>query len=115
HPREFEELQASVKEKLTVSGDLVDRVKSTLQSKLRDNEISGEVNGRVKSMYSIWTKLRRQEIDIGQVYDYIGFRIITNNVKDCYAGLGIIHQMWRPVPGRIKDYIAMPKPNSYQS
>ena len=115
HPREFEELQASVKEKLSVSGDLVDRVKSTLQSKLRDNEISGEVNGRVKSMYSIWTKLRRQEIDIGQVYDYIGFRIITNNVKDCYAGLGIIHQMWRPVPGRIKDYIAMPKPNFYQS
>src|SRR5881397_2552667 len=115
HPREFEELQESVKQKLSVSGDLVDRVNGTLQTKLRDNEISGDVNGRVKSMFSIWTKLRRQEIDIGQVYDYIGFRIITNSVKDCYAALGIIHQMWRPVPGRIKDYIAMPKPNFYQS
>src|SRR5918912_3598546 len=66
-------------------------------------------------MFSIWTKLQRQEIDIGQLYDYIGFRIITSSVKDCYASLGIIHQMWRPVPGRIKDYIAMPKPNFYQS
>src|SRR5207237_3826412 len=65
--------------------------------------------------FSIWTKLRRQEIDIRQLYDYVGFRIITNSVKDCYAALGIIHQMWRPVPGRIKDYIAMPKPNFYQS
>src|SRR5436189_5316570 len=115
HPREFEDLQESVNEKLTVSGDLVGRIKDTLQTKLRDSEISGDVNGRVKSMFSIWTKLRRQEIDIGQVYDYIGFRIITGSVKDCYAALGIIHQMWRPVPGRIKDYIAMPKPNFYQS
>src|SRR5213594_1598587 len=115
HPREFEDLQNSVNEKLSVSGDLVERIKGTLQTKLRDNEISGDVNGRVKSMHSIWTKLRRQEIDIGQVYDYIGFRIITGNIKDCYAALGIIHQMWRPVPGRIKDYIAMPKPNFYQS
>jgi guanosine-3',5'-bis(diphosphate) 3'-pyrophosphohydrolase len=115
HPREFDDLQNSVNEKLSVSGDLVDRIKTTLQSKLTESEIPGDVYGRVKSMYSIWTKLRRQEIDIGQLYDYIGFRIITPAVKDCYAALGIIHQMWRPVPGRIKDYIAMPKPNFYQS
>ncbi len=115
HPREFEDLQNSVNEKLSVSGDLVERIKTTLHGKLRESELSGEVFGRVKSMYSIWSKLRRQEIDIGQLYDYIGFRIITANIKDCYASLGIIHQMWRPVPGRIKDYIAMPKPNFYQS
>ncbi len=115
HPREFDDLQNSVNEKVSLSGDLVDRIKTTLQGQLRDNDISGEVFGRVKSMYSIWSKLRRQEIDIGQLYDYIGFRIITATVKDCYGGLGIIHQMWRPVPGRIKDYIAMPKPNFYQS
>jgi GTP diphosphokinase / guanosine-3',5'-bis(diphosphate) 3'-diphosphatase len=66
-------------------------------------------------MYSIWLKLRRQGIDIGQIYDYLAFRITTGSVKDCYAALGIIHQTWRPVPGRIKDYIAMPKPNFYQS
>src|SRR5438445_6084829 len=115
HPREFEDLQKSVSEKLTVSADLVERIKTTLQTKLRDNEISGDVNGRVKSMLSIWSKLQKQEIDIGQLYDYIGYRIISDNVKDCYAALGIIHQMWRPVPGRIKDYIAMPKPNFDQS
>src|SRR5881227_2897095 len=115
HPREHEELHRAMTEKLAVSGDLVGRIKATLAKKLGENEIHGEVNGRVKSTYSIWTKLRRQEIDIGQLYDYIGFRIITGSVKDCYAALGIIHQMWRPVPGRIKDYIAMPKPNFYQS
>src|SRR5437763_2423262 len=115
HPREHEELDRAITEKLSVSGDLVGRIKTTLSRALRDNDIDGAVYGRVKSTYSIWTKLRRQEIDIGQLYDYIGFRIITGSVKDCYAALGIIHQMWRPVPGRIKDYIAMPKPNFYQS
>jgi GTP pyrophosphokinase len=115
HPREFEDLQKAVNDKLAVSGVLTERVKTTLTSKLGENAIPGDVYGRVKSMYSIWSKMRRQEIDIGQLYDYLAFRIITPNVKDCYACLGIIHQMWRPVPGRIKDYIAMPKPNFYQS
>jgi GTP diphosphokinase / guanosine-3',5'-bis(diphosphate) 3'-diphosphatase len=115
NPREYDELSKAVSEKLAVSGDVVDRIKETLDSKLSDNEIAGDVYGRVKSMHSIWSKLRRQEIDIGQLYDYLAFRIITTSVKDCYACLGIIHQMWRPVPGRIKDYIAMPKPNFYQS
>jgi len=115
HPKESEDLQKAVSEKMAVSGDVVDRIKGTLIRKLKENEIEAEVTGRVKSMYSIWSKLRRQEIDIGQLYDYLAFRIIGASVKDCYAGLGIIHQMWRPVPGRIKDYIAMPKPNFYQS
>lgn len=115
HPREYEDLENAVNEKLAVSGDLVERIKTTLSNKLKENEIEGEVYGRVKSMHSIWSKLKRQEIDIGQLYDYLAFRIINPSVKDCYACLGIIHQMWRPVPGRIKDYIAMPKPNFYQS
>jgi GTP pyrophosphokinase len=115
HGRESEELQRAVDEKMAVSADVVGRIKKTLDQKLKANEIEGEVYGRVKSMYSIWSKLRRQDIDIGQLYDYLAFRIITPSVKDCYAALGIIHQMWRPVPGRIKDYIAMPKPNFYQS
>ena len=115
HPREFDELQTAVSEKLAVSGDVVERIRETLSRKLGENGIEGEVYGRVKSMHSIWTKLQRQGIDIGQLYDYLAFRIITPDVKDCYACLGIIHQTWRPVPGRIKDYIAMPKPNFYQS
>ncbi|HET7710613.1 MAG TPA: bifunctional (p)ppGpp synthetase/guanosine-3',5'-bis(diphosphate) 3'-pyrophosphohydrolase, partial [Thermoanaerobaculia bacterium] len=115
HPREYEDLRRAVDEKMAVSGDIVQRLKETLERKLRENDIQGEVYGRVKSMHSIFTKLRRQEIDIGQLYDYLAFRIIAANVRDCYGCLGIIHQMWRPVPGRIKDYIAMPKPNFYQS
>ena len=115
HPREFEELNRAVSDKLSVSAEVVEGVKETLSRKLRENEIPGDVHGRLKSMYSIWSKMRRQEIDIGQLYDFVAFRIITPSVKDCYACLGIIHQMWRPVPGRIKDYIAMPKPNFYQS
>ncbi len=115
HPREYEDLNKSVSEKLAVSGDVVDRIRATLTKKLTENDIRGEVYGRVKSIHSIWQKLRRQEIDIGQLYDYLAFRITTSSVKDCYGCLGIIHQMWRPVPGRIKDYIAMPKPNFYQS
>ena len=115
HAREFEELNKAVKDKISLSSDVVERIKATLQKKLQENEIEGEVSGRVKSMYSIWSKMRRQEIDIGQLYDYLAFRIVTPGIKDTYAALGIIHQMWRPVPGRIKDYIAMPKPNFYQS
>jgi GTP diphosphokinase / guanosine-3',5'-bis(diphosphate) 3'-diphosphatase len=115
HPRESDELYKAVAEKLSVSGEVVDRIKTTLTQKLRENDIKCEVYGRTKSMHSIFAKLRRQDIDIGQLYDYLAFRIITTSVKDCYAALGIIHQMWRPVPGRIKDYIAMPKPNFYQS
>jgi len=115
HPREFEELTRAVSEKLAVSSEIVEHLKGTLTNKLLESDIEGEVFGRVKSVYSIWSKMRRQEIDIGQLYDYIAFRIITPSIRDCYACLGIIHQMWRPVPGRIKDYIAMPKPNFYQS
>ena len=115
HAREYEDLHKAVDAKMAVSGDVVERIKRTLDAKLKENEIEGDVYGRVKSMYSIWLKLRRQDIDIGQLYDYLAFRIITPTVKDTYAALGIIHQMWRPVPGRIKDYIAMPKPNFYQS
>ena len=99
-----------------MSGDIVERIKATLdQQAATRTSIDGDVCGRVKSMYSIWTKLRRQEIDIGQLYDYLAFRIVTASLKDYLRALGIIHQMWRPVPGRIKDYIAMPKPNFYQS
>jgi guanosine-3',5'-bis(diphosphate) 3'-pyrophosphohydrolase len=115
HPREYEELARAVEEKLAVSGQFVDRIKNTLAARLHENGIECEVYGRLKSMYSIHTKMRKQEIDIGQLYDYLAFRIITSSVKDCYGALGFVHQMWRPVPGRIKDYIAMPKPNFYQS
>src|SRR5204862_4758274 len=73
------------------------------------------IDGRVKRLYSIWLKLKAQKIDLEQVYDFVALRVVTPSVKDCYAALGIIHQTWSPVPGRIKDFIAMPRPNGYQS
>ena len=74
-----------------------------------------QLDGRIKRLYSIHLKLKRQKIDLERVYDFVALRIITQSVKDCYAALGIIHQTWSPVPGRIKDFIAMPRPNGYQS
>ena len=115
HPREYAELTTAVNEKMEVSAEIVERLRTTIVEKMKESEIEVEVGGRVKALHSIWMKLRRQGIDIGQIYDYLAFRITTGSVKDCYAALGIIHQTWRPVPGRIKDYIAMPKPNFYQS
>jgi len=115
HPREYRELQKAVKEKLAVSSDIVERIRTTLEETMHASQIDAEVRGRVKSTHSIHQKLRRQGIDIGQLYDYLAFRIVVPTIKDCYSALGMIHQMWRPVPGRIKDYIAMPKPNFYQS
>ncbi|HUO85104.1 MAG TPA: bifunctional (p)ppGpp synthetase/guanosine-3',5'-bis(diphosphate) 3'-pyrophosphohydrolase [Thermoanaerobaculia bacterium] len=114
-PREFDELQEAIQEKMRVSKDIVEQIRRTLQDRLEENGIQAAVYGRIKSISSIHLKLKRQGIDIGQLYDYLAFRVIGENIRDCYASLGIIHQRWRPVPGRIKDYIAMPKPNFYQS
>src|SRR5512140_2541726 len=114
-PKEYEDLAGAVQQKMSVSHDIVERIRTTIVAKMTEHGIEGDVSGRVKSMYSIYQKLRRQGIDIGQLYDYLAFRIITADIRDCYAALGIIHQTWRPVPGRIKDYVAMPKPNYYQS
>src|SRR5947209_8017852 len=86
-----------------------------LQQKLKENGVEARVDSRIKRLYSIHQKLLRQRITVDQVYDLLAVRIITKSVKDCYAALGAIHQMWRPVPGRIKDFIAMPRPNLYQS
>ena len=73
------------------------------------------MEARIKRIYCIWQKLQRQHISVDQIYDMLALRIITQSVNDCYAVLGIIHNQWRPVPGRIKDFIAMPRPNLYKS
>src|SRR5215510_14047067 len=86
-----------------------------IREKLKENGVEARVDHRIKRLYSIHQKLLRQRITVDQVYDLLAVRIITSSVKDCYTVLGAIHQMWRPVPGRIKDFIAMPRPNLYQS
>ncbi len=91
------------------------QVQGVIEQKLRENNIEAKVEARIKRIYSIWQKLQKQRISVEQIYDMMALRIITQSVNDCYAVLGLIHNQWRPVPGRIKDMIAMPRPNLYQS
>ena len=88
---------------------------SALETKFRENSIDARVESRIKRLYSIQQKLAKQKIPVDQVYDLLAIRVICNSVQDCYAVLGLLHSAWRPVPGRIKDFIAMPRPNLYQS
>jgi GTP diphosphokinase / guanosine-3',5'-bis(diphosphate) 3'-diphosphatase len=111
----YRNLERRLVERQSISDALIRDVQGTLQTHLRSAGFSVEIHGRVKRFHSISKKMREQQIDVDEVYDYVAFRIITDSVKSCYGILGIIHSLWRPVPGRIKDYIAMPKPNMYQS
>lgn len=115
YPLQFASLQEKVAKKLKGGKAATQKIRQRLEDELRDAGVSAEISFRVKRLYSIHQKLRRQGIDIEQLYDYLAYRIVTEEVRDCYAALGVVHQVWRPVPGRFKDYIAMPKPNLYQS
>ncbi|HEX4499174.1 MAG TPA: bifunctional (p)ppGpp synthetase/guanosine-3',5'-bis(diphosphate) 3'-pyrophosphohydrolase [Thermoanaerobaculia bacterium] len=115
YPHQFAELHNKIAEKMKLGQATMDRIGSRLAKSLDGAGIDAEISFRVKRYYSIYEKLRRQGIDISQLYDFLAFRIVTASLKDTYAALGIVHQNWRPIPGRFKDYIAMPKPNLYQS
>ena len=91
------------------------KLQRQIEEKLKQEDIPARVDGRVKRAYSVYLKLKRQRITLDQVYDVLAVRIITDSVKNCYAALGVIHNEWHPIPGRIKDFIAMPRPNLYQS
>src|SRR5499426_3848998 len=112
----YEGLRARVEAKRKTAEAVIDDLTKTIRAKLHEAQIPViHLDGRIKRLYSIHLKLKRQKIDLERVYDFVALRIITQSVKDCYAALGIIHQTWSPVPGRIKDFIAMPRPNGYQS
>jgi guanosine-3',5'-bis(diphosphate) 3'-pyrophosphohydrolase len=115
-PTAYESLRSKVEAKRQATAGFIEGLSAEIQSKLEDAQVPViRVDGRIKRLYSIWLKLKRQKIDLEQVYDFVALRIVTSSVKDCYAALGIIHQTWNPVPGRIKDFIGMPRPNGYQS
>ena len=115
HPEEFEALRAAVDDRMAASAANVERIRLDLVAKTRAMGIEAEITGRVKRYWSIRQKLIRQAIPLEQLYDVLAFRVLVDAVPDCYTVLGIVHQSWRPVPGRIKDYIAMPKRNFYQA
>lgn len=115
YPHQFGRLQKKLRQKVKVGKGGTTRIRDRLAASLEEAGLEAEIGSRVKRYYSIYRKLRRQGIDIAELFDYLAFRIITRDVRDCYAALGVVHQNWRPVPGRFKDYIAMPKPNLYQS
>jgi GTP pyrophosphokinase len=115
YPHQFAELHARIDEKMKMAQGAIQRIRERLTKSLEAEGIQAEISFRVKRYYSIYEKLRRQGIDISQLYDYLAFRIVTVGKADTYAALGVVHQSWRPIPGRFKDYIAMPKPNLYQS
>ena len=114
-PIGYEQVRAAVESRRQAGEKFLNGVVKVIQQKLKENVVETVVETRIKRLYSIHQKLIRQHITVDQVYDLLAIRIITKSVKDCYAVLGTIHQMWRPVPGRIKDFIAMPRPNLYQS
>jgi GTP pyrophosphokinase len=95
--------------------EFLQKIVKQLEAKLKEFKIQGRVESRIKRLYSIQQKLQDQKIPVDQVYDLLAIRVICNTVQDCYALLGLLHSIWRPVPGRIKDFIAMPRPNLYQS
>ncbi|HUF24808.1 MAG TPA: bifunctional (p)ppGpp synthetase/guanosine-3',5'-bis(diphosphate) 3'-pyrophosphohydrolase [Vicinamibacterales bacterium] len=109
-------LRGRVEARRRATEGLIEELKQTIQTKLAVAQVPVlSIDGRIKRLFSIHQKLRRQEIDLDRVYDFMALRIVTESVKDCYGALGIIHQTWSPIPGRFKDFIAMPRPNGYQS
>ncbi|MCM1305969.1 MAG: bifunctional (p)ppGpp synthetase/guanosine-3',5'-bis(diphosphate) 3'-pyrophosphohydrolase [Bacteroides sp.] len=114
-PTEYKYISESVNAKRSERQKFLDAVCAQIVEKLKEMGIAGEVNGRPKHFYSVYKKMHNAHIDIDQIYDLLAVRIIVDSVKDCYTMLGEIHTMWKPIPGRFKDYIAMPKANNYQS
>ncbi|HTP66281.1 MAG TPA: bifunctional (p)ppGpp synthetase/guanosine-3',5'-bis(diphosphate) 3'-pyrophosphohydrolase, partial [Geobacteraceae bacterium] len=111
----YYDLAAKVAKKKQERETDVAQVKESIQQKLAEHGIKGEVSGRSKHLYSIYKKMESRNVDIDQIYDLVAIRILVEDIRECYEVLGIIHSTWKPVPGRFKDYIAMPKGNMYQS
>jgi guanosine-3',5'-bis(diphosphate) 3'-pyrophosphohydrolase len=114
-PAAYLEFQKRLADKSKVFEKFLHEVQNTIRTTLVENGVPAEVEGRIKRIYSIHQKSQRQQRTLDQIYDLLAIRVITDTVRNCYAALGVIHQIWRPVPGRFKDYIAMPRPNLYQS
>lgn len=114
-PDAYFALQKEVTDKAPIYNRFLEEVQNTIRTKLVENSIPAELAARVKGLFSLHRKILRQERSLEQIYDLLAIRVITDSERNCYAALGVVHHIWRPVPGRFKDYIAMPRPNLYQS
>ena len=114
-PEVFYDLVKQINARKTEREEFVEQIVEEVSTHMKNAHIHAEVNGRVKHFFSIYKKMVNQDKTVDQIYDLFAVRIIVDSVKDCYAALGVIHEMYTPIPGRFKDYIAMPKPNMYQS
>lgn len=116
YPKEHAQVLSIIKYKRTADEKYAEKIHRTIQKELVANGVrTAKVDYRVKNLYSLWKKLARKEMDLDKVYDILAVRVVVQTVEDCYRALGIIHKHWRPVSGRIKDYIAVPKANGYRS
>lgn len=116
YPKEYKEIEELLKEKEELYKKYLVEIHVTLEKELKKNKIKfSEINYRIKHKYSLWQKLLRYKNDWDKIYDIVALRVVVESVEDCYRVLGIIHSLWKPLPNRIKDYIALPKPNGYQS
>ncbi len=114
-PEKYADLAERITAHKEERGGYVANVKGEIEKLLADNQIKAEVSGRSKHFYSVFRKMERTGVDLDQIYDLIAFRVLVDSVRECYEVLGLVHSAWKPIPGRFKDYIAMPKSNMYQS
>lgn len=115
YPEDFREIVEGIDKKREERLKFIDQIMEQIKVELKKQKIEAEVTGRAKHLYSIYRKMKRDNVTLDQIYDLFALRIIVNSVKDCYASLGVVHDLYNPMPGRFKDYIAVPKPNMYQS
>ena len=115
YPEEYREIVEGIDKKREERLNFIEKIESQIKQELKKQKIDAEITGRAKHLYSIYRKMKRDNATLDQIYDLFALRIIVNSVKDCYAALGVVHDLYNPMPGRFKDYIAVPKPNMYQS
>src|SRR3989339_829463 len=116
YPEEYAQIEKIIKDRKKLYEKNLEEIYKELEKELSKNRVKVvEINYRMKHKYSLWKKLLKREMDIEKIYDIVALRIVVENVEECYKVLGIIHSIWKPLPGRIKDYIAVPKPNGYRS
>jgi GTP pyrophosphokinase len=115
NPKAYHEIASNIEHEHEAQQRYIANVQQIIRRELANTKVPCSISGRPKSMYSIYLKMQRQQLAFDEIYDLLALRVITDTIRDCYAILGIVHSLWKPIPGRFKDYIALPKPNMYQS